>query len=186
MRILVFGAGAVGSLFGGLLARSHTVTLLGRDGPMKTIAREGMRIESEEGTVHSRPETCTSLSTKKPYDLVAITVKAFDLEEACREISRLEKPPRWILCLQNGIGNEEILRSHFPPEIVVRGLVYNGVFPEEEGKVLWAGRGPTYIGRPLMQGAGEGDSDLVPLARAMTDGGFPARVAHDIEKEIWR
>jgi 2-dehydropantoate 2-reductase len=186
MRILVFGAGAIGTLFGGLLSRSHSVVLLGREAPMKRVARDGVRIESEGETVRGQPETCSALSPEEMVDVVAITVKAFDLEEACQEIARLRHPPRWVLCLQNGIGNEEILRSHFPPETIVRGLVYNGAFLCGGGVVLWTGKGPTFIGRPLLPTRGEGDGELEALAQTMTESGFPAKVAHDVQKEIWR
>ncbi|MFH1679636.1 MAG: ketopantoate reductase family protein [Candidatus Eisenbacteria bacterium] len=186
MRVLVLGAGAIGSLFGGLLSRAHEVTLVGRPSHARAVRENGLRIVSETETVHVRPEATDRLPSG-PRDLVAIAVKAYDLHEACAALSAAGVSSRWILCLQNGIGNEEILGAHFPPEKIVRGLVYNGVSLSGPGRVLWYGRGNTLIGRPLLPaGEGETDGEIEEVARVFTAGGFPTRAAEKIGREIWK
>ena len=58
MEVLVYGAGALGSLIGGLLARAHDVTLVGRDPHMRRVREDGLRIEGEaDARVHPRALT---------------------------------------------------------------------------------------------------------------------------------
>ncbi len=186
MRVLVFGAGAIGSLFGGLLSRAHEVTLVGRPPHLDAIRANGLRIESDAESFLVRPETAARVPSGS-FDLAAIAVKTYDLHDACAALAASGASFRWILCLQNGIGNEEILRAHFPDETIVRGLVYNGVSIESPGRIVWFGHGSTWIGRPLVPAQdGEADLEIEDLASALSAGGFPARRAEEIGREIWK
>lgn len=186
MRVLVFGAGAIGSLFGGLLSRAHEVTLVGRPPHLDAIRANGLRIESEAESLLVRPETAERVPAGS-FDLVAIAVKTYDLHDACASLAASGVSPRWILCLQNGIGNEEILRAHFPDEEIVRGLVYHGVSIESPGRIVWFGRGNTLIGRPLVPAHDrEADLEIEDLADVLSASGFPARRAEEIGREIWK
>jgi 2-dehydropantoate 2-reductase len=185
MRILVIGAGAMGSLFGGLLSRKHEVTLVARSGRAAAIRAEGYRIETGEDSLLVRPNAAERIPAGS-FDVAAFAVKAYDLHAACAEYVSAGPEARWVLCLQNGIGNEEILRARFNPERIVRGLVYHGVSGRAPGRVLWYGRGYTLIGRPLAKGAKGNDPEIEGLAREFSEAGFPVRPAADIRAEIWK
>ncbi|RPJ44578.1 MAG: ketopantoate reductase family protein, partial [Candidatus Latescibacterota bacterium] len=185
MRVLVLGAGSVGSLFGGLLARAHEVVLVGRGPEMEKVREGGLRIESEVGTVVARPGACDRIPPGR-FELAAIAVKAYDLHTACAALAGSGASADRILCLQNGIGNEEILRAHFPAESIVRGLVYHGVMRASPARYVWYGRGSTLIGRPLALAPHERDPEMEALAALFTDSGFPARATVEIGREIWK
>jgi 2-dehydropantoate 2-reductase len=108
------------------------------------------------------------------------------LHEVCAELAASASAPRLVLCLQNGIGNEEILRAHFPPESIVRGLVYHAVTREGPGRVFWFGRGSTVIGRPFVGTRGEPDAEAEALAALLTESGFDTRASRDIRREVWK
>lgn len=184
MRILVHGAGAIGSLFGGLLSRMHEVTLVGRRPHVEAIERDGLVVVSDGVEETFRPRGAERIPSGGSWNLAVIAVKAFDLDEAGRAIAGLPAAPDSVLLLQNGIGNEEILRAHVPAEKIVRAVVYHGVTASGPGRLDWFGRGVTLLGRPFA--ATERDPSLEEYARTFTEAGFPARVPKDMEREIWR
>jgi 2-dehydropantoate 2-reductase len=80
MKVVVFGAGSLGSLLGGLLAREHDVTLIGRDPHVTAIRESGLRVEGAfEATT---TPTATTDGTGLSGDVALVTVKAFDTEDA--------------------------------------------------------------------------------------------------------
>ena len=67
-KIVVVGAGAVGSFFGGLLAKAgESVTLIGRAAHIEAIGKHGLRIDSKHGVAKS---AFTALSSQKPFSLL--------------------------------------------------------------------------------------------------------------------
>jgi len=51
LKVLIIGAGAIGSLVGGKLAqRGHTVTLVGRPRFVEAVQAQGLRIQLEDQT----------------------------------------------------------------------------------------------------------------------------------------
>jgi ketopantoate reductase len=64
MRIVVFGAGAVGGYYGALLqAGGHDVVFVARGATLAALRRRGLRIERPEGPLVSRPSTRPTGST---------------------------------------------------------------------------------------------------------------------------
>ena len=86
MRILIMGAGAIGSVAGGLMAEAgHAVTLLGRERHIRAIAERGLRISGIWGEHHVQGlRALTSLDGLRPgdFDLILIAVKSFDTQRA--------------------------------------------------------------------------------------------------------
>jgi 2-dehydropantoate 2-reductase len=84
MQFLVYGAGAVGSVLGGMLSvHKHDVCLIGRDAHMDAIAAAGLRIKSATGEYVAHPAACTSISSDvaSSADCVVLDVGA----EACTD-----------------------------------------------------------------------------------------------------
>ena len=86
MRILVVGAGAVGGYFGGrLLEAGRKVTFLVRPRRAALLAKNGLRIRSAFGDYHrDTPPTITADALTQPFDLVLLSCKAYDLEDAIK------------------------------------------------------------------------------------------------------
>ncbi|HHO57114.1 MAG TPA: 2-dehydropantoate 2-reductase, partial [Thermoplasmatales archaeon] len=104
MRFIIFGAGAMGSLFGGLLSARHDVLLVGREEHMKAIEENGLRIEGITNGIFY-PKTKWD---GERYDFVILTTKSYDTKKAVEEIlKKFGKMP--VLSLQNGLRNEEII-----------------------------------------------------------------------------
>jgi len=107
-------------------------------------------------------------------DLVFLTVKAYDTENAARQLEGTRF--RAICSLQNGVGNEEILARHF--ENVVGGVTTYGANLREPGHVVYAGEGTTILGD--FRGSGAEEFELV-----LREAGVNAEIVEDIERRIW-
>lgn len=183
MRIAVFGAGAMGSLLGAKLSLQFSVLLIGREKHMRAIQASGLRIEGvTELTAH--PEVCTSPAERPDFlpDVVFITTKAYDTEEAVREISGVWPSVPVVVSMQNGIGNADIIAEYLPEAAVLTVLTTHGATFIESGRILHAGEGRTVIG----QSAGPKDRGAVELVQSiLKSAGFEAEIAHNIEREVW-
>jgi 2-dehydropantoate 2-reductase len=133
MRILIYGAGAVGNYLGAHLAiAGHHVTLLGRKHLVDAIANQGMTLKSTDGSeqIVSNIQAVSSLDqvlAGGSFDLITFTMKAYDTLDAVQEMhQRIPSPPP-IVCFQNGIGNEELLRDAFGADNVVAATMTTAV-----------------------------------------------------------
>jgi len=142
MRVLIYGAGAVGCYLGGHLANvGHHITLLGRQSFMEPIHKEGLTIQKANGEVEhvTNLAVATNLNSainQGPYDWIAFTMKAYDTLDAINALksSLVEPPP--IVCFQNGIGNEESLRAAFGSEQIVSAALLTAVSISAPGSIV--------------------------------------------------
>lgn len=140
MHVLIFGAGSLGSLLGGLLSRTHDVTLVGRDPHMRSVAADGLRIDGcVEATVF--PEA--RLDPPEAADLAVVCVKAFDTESAAAALAGCGLDG--CLSVQNGMGNEEILADRLDVPVLAGTCTYGAVRPAP-GVVRCTGRGDLHVG----------------------------------------
>jgi len=137
-RILVVGAGALGSLYGGFLrVAGHDVTLVGRAAHVEAIAARGLAIDGIFG--EARP-TGFSLTTSAEeidgtFDLIVLAVKSFDVESAARPFAAMLAPDGAVLALQNGLGHVELLSEIFGAARVLAAPVLIGATIPEPGSV---------------------------------------------------
>ena len=134
MKVLIFGAGGVGSVIGGFLARTgNDVSLLGRAWHLDVVEKQGLIITGIWGDYRMKAFECyrnaEELQKKDPtFDLIILTVKSNDTEQAVRELLPFIKENTTLLSLQNGLGNvEAILASGVKPEQYLAGRVIFGV-----------------------------------------------------------
>jgi len=177
MEILVFGAGSLGSLLGGLLARAHDVTLVGREPHVSTVQANGLQVTGVE-TFDARPAATTD-ATGASADLALVTVKSYDTESAARTLATGDYG---VVCsLQNGMGNEEVLASVVDAPVLA-GTVTHGARLVEPGRVEWTGRGAITLGawRPADDGA-----TAERIAAAFRAAGLDAEAAADVRRRLW-
>lgn len=113
MKILIMGAGAIGSVFGGFLSDSQDVTLIGREAHISAVRKRGLEISGIWGEhIFKGLKAFTSADECKkysPYDLVLITTKSYDTENAAMQTLPLIGKDSIVVSVQNGIGNEETI-----------------------------------------------------------------------------
>ncbi|MGQ9582667.1 MAG: ketopantoate reductase family protein [Thermoplasmatota archaeon] len=181
MRVLVFGAGSVGSFFGGLLSERYDVTLLGRKQHMEAIERNGLRITGRtEKVLH--PRVWHSLGDLNDIDLIILTVKAYNTESAMRDIVPYIREDTMVLSLQNGLDNVETIRRVMKKEgHILAGITSHGVMRAEDGHIVHAGAGETVLGDVVWTERGRVES----VAQMLNSVGIQTRTTQNICGEMW-
>ena len=105
MRILVVGAGAIGGYFGGrLLQAGRDVTFLVRPRRAGELAAAGLVIKSPDGDVTLKnPPTVQADKLTEKFDVVLLSCKAFDLDDAIKSFAPAVGPHTAIIPLLNGM-----------------------------------------------------------------------------------
>ncbi|QLK24633.1 ketopantoate reductase family protein [Natrinema zhouii] len=179
MEIVVFGAGSLGSLIGGLLAREHDVTLVAREAHVCAVRESGLRLE---GAIDGGPSrifpAATTDGTGPEADLVVVTVKSFDTRSAAETLATGSVDA--ILSLQNGMGNEATLAARLEVPVLAGTATYGAIL-QEPGVVECTGRGEVVLGAR----AG-GPSPLADrIGEAFVAAGLEATVAKDMPRRLW-
>jgi 2-dehydropantoate 2-reductase len=114
MKILILGAGGVGGYFGGRLAQSGAdVTFLVRDRRKEQLDSGGLSIESQFGNANFAVESVTRQNVRPIYDLVILTCKAYDLDDALDTIAPAVGDKTVVLPLLNGVAHLARLNERF-------------------------------------------------------------------------
>lgn len=148
MKTVIMGAGAMGSLFGGLLS------LTGEEVWLVDIWKEHIETLQTHGLIieeKGREQTISLHATTDPKtvgkaDLVLYFVKTYDTESAVKNSLVLEKEETLFLTLQNGLGNEETICKYVNPQKVLLGVTGQGATLLGPGRIRHAGWGKTYVG----------------------------------------
>ena len=123
MRILVVGAGAIGGYFGGrLLQAGSDVTFLVRPKRASELASAGLVIRSPAGDVTLKnPPTVQADKLAETFDVVLLSCKAFDLEDAIKSFAPAVGPKTAIIPLLNGMLHLDVLDKKFGADRVLAG-----------------------------------------------------------------
>lgn len=113
MRILIFGAGGVGSVLGAFLARAgHDVSLVGRAAHMDAIKKRGLKVSGSWGSFCTKAfDLYTAMSeiseSDSRFDIIFLTVKSHDTAKAVEALLPYIKEGVTLASFQNGVGNVE-------------------------------------------------------------------------------
>ena len=183
MKIAVVGAGAVGSVVAGVLARGGLdVRLIERNAAtVARIAEHGLRLAGVRGEFVVRLPICCDAREAGPVDLVVFCVKAYDTEAAVAEHGALLTGGATAMSLQNGIGNVEQLAARFGADRALAGSTTLGANVRGPGAVEFAGEGDTRIG----EARGGRTARVEEIAAAWTAAGLPTQAVADIRETLW-
>lgn len=178
MDVLVFGAGSLGSLIGGLLAREHDVTLVGRDPHMRAVRTAGLRIV---GALDDRAavRAVTELDAEVDADLAVIAVKSYDTLEAARALVPCSLDA--VLSVQNGMGNEELFAETLSVPVLA-GTTTFGARLREPGIVACTGTGTVTLGP-------HGDTPYAlaeDVGSAFRASDLETTIVPDMQPPLWR
>ena len=124
MRVLVVGAGAIGGYFGGrMLQAGSDITFLVRPKRASELENLGLVIKSPNGDVTlKKPPTVQADRLSKQFDVVLLSCKAFDLEDAITSFAPAVGPKTSIIPLLNGMRHLDVLDKKFSTDRVLGGL----------------------------------------------------------------
>ena len=184
MRILVYGAGAVGGFFGGLLAHAgEDVRFIARGAQREALQTSGLTIESRQRGTIVIPSVAVSDSAAVggSVDLILVCVKTQQMASILEDLAAAVGEQTVIVPLQNGVEADEQLAGRFPHATVLPAVVYVGATLDTPGTVSHVAGGTIGIGARR-----ERDNAVLPAVRdLLARTGQPIHISNDIQRERW-
>jgi 2-dehydropantoate 2-reductase len=181
MRVLFFGAGALGTLFAAkLCATGHDVSVLARGARLAEIQRDGLRIRRRSGSALEthRPRVVARVADERPYDLVVVLVRRTQVEQALRTIAAEHDGD--VLVMVNEARGYDAWRAALGSRLMVGFGGAIATFDAAGVLVYDIAPGvlqPTVVGEP----DGRSSDRVRRVASAFREAGFPVRVRGDME-----
>ena len=182
--IAILGAGAMGSLFGGLLAEAgHRVTLVDiDDAHLDAIRSEGLRLTTDTGT-----RVVNNLRVSRPEhvsvapELLLVFTKTMHTEAALASVQSFLGPDTAVLSLQNGLGNVERIARYVARERVMVGMT---TWPADKpGAAQVSSHGSGEI--RLMNADGKTHAHLQRAIDALNSAALNCAADPDVWSAIW-
>lgn len=179
MKIVVFGIGAMGCLFGARLSTVCDVQLVGewsdqrqwlQNNPLRLIDLAG-KTTKHQLKINNRPDS--------DNDFALVLTKSRNTSYVAQQLKKTLKPHGIAITLQNGVGNVELLEQQVPNRAML-GVTTVGATLEGVGTVRQGGSGVTYLGT-----SSDLDARMQPLAEAINRCGFETRLESDILSIAW-
>jgi len=183
LKTVIIGAGAMGSLYGGLLSRSGEEVWLVDvwKEHIDTICSKGLTIEKKGITQNISINATTDVQSIGKADLILYFVKTYHSEQAVSDSLILKKDDTLFLTLQNGMGNEEVICKQVDRKNVILGVTGQGATLLGPGSIRHAGWGKTYVGE--LDGKGTDRVNLV--AQMFRKAGIETDVSSRIHDLVW-
>jgi 2-dehydropantoate 2-reductase len=178
-KVAIVGAGAMGTLYGYMLAEHNDVTLLDvRSDVVDTIARDGITVD---GAQPRRVKATRDMAGVFGCTFLFLFVKATDTLGALRPFAGQLNPATPIVSLQNGLGNEESIKAALGGQVpLALGITTEGAVSIGHGRSQRAGIGTTLLGS-----AGASQTTLQSIAALLTEAGLTASIVYDIKPHLW-
>lgn len=183
MKTVIMGAGAMGSLFGGLLTLSgEEVWLVDiREDHIEALVSTGLTVEEGEKKRTIPVHATKDVAAIGKADLVLFFVKAYHTEKTVSDALVLQKEDTVFLTLQNGLGNDEAICKWVDPRKVVLGVTNHGATFLGPGRIRHAGWGKTYIGEL----DGKVTARVAQIAQLFAKAGIESEVSSNIQSLVW-
>jgi 2-dehydropantoate 2-reductase len=176
MQIAVIGAGGIGSVYGAKLSVHHDVTVVGRPDHVNAIQQQGLRLEGGTAGTFTLKAT-THLESVAPDSFVLVTTKVNDSASAIAHVVPLLHPSVTILCVQNGLYAERIVRDLVGDRAVtLRAITQFGGTLGAPGVVTNVVNGYTLV---------EQHERAPALAAVLTECGLDGRITADMKRDMW-
>lgn len=184
MRTLIVGAGGTGGYFGGrLLEAGRDVTFLVRPRRAALLAQHGLTIKSSAGDFHHpAPPVVQAESLREPFDLILLSCKAYDLDDAMASLAPAVGPGTAILPTLNGMRHMDALEQRFGANAVLGGVCMIASTIDDAGRVLHLNNIHSIVfGEP----DGSQSDRVKSIAADLSHGRFDSRASDAIIQEMW-
>ncbi len=156
MKIGIMGTGGVGGYFGALLHRAGApVWFIARGEHLSAIRANGLCVKSVKGDFTIQADATDDPAEVGVVDLIVFGVKSYDTEAAAERMRPMVGMATTILCVQNGVDNEDKLASAYGDRTVLPGVVHIFSVVREPGVI-------TQTGGPRKIAFGEPDGAITP------------------------
>jgi 2-dehydropantoate 2-reductase len=184
VRIAIVGAGAMGSVYAGLLgdAGNDVWAIDPWSEHIEAIRERGLRVEGASGDRTVRVSATSDPREVGEVDLVVIATKAMDVHAAAADARVLLGPDTVVLPLQNGLGSPELVAEVVGHERVVVGIAGGfGASVVAAGHVYHHGMEVVRLGEP----GGPVSPRVERIAETWRNAGFTVEAEGDVERLVW-
>ncbi len=141
LKVFIIGSGAIGTYVGGRLALAgHHAVFLERPHRVSRFKEKGITIDIGEQTFSGSPARVVGTLEEGlhsgPYDVGIFALKAYHTQDMAEQLGQAKDPIPPLVCLQNGIGNEDILAQQLNQEAVIPGTITTSVSKPATGHVV--------------------------------------------------
>jgi 2-dehydropantoate 2-reductase len=183
MRFVICGAGAIGGVIGGQLAKAgkDVMYIEKLQDHADALRQNGLRLRGIHGnhTLHIPVVTQASEIDFRPDDAIFLAVKSFHSDAACQELRQATSLELPIFCSQNGMRNEETAAHYF--QNVNGVMVLIGAKRLEPGVVVQTGNGPVGVGT-FPEGLSPVAQDV---AAALDETDLPVYTTNQVAQHKW-
>jgi 2-dehydropantoate 2-reductase len=186
MEILIIGAGAMGGLFGALLAPFASVRLFTTNGDhARAINRDGLQLTGMDGSARTIRITALTDPADRACraDLILLCTKARATDAAAATALRFLTGNGLVLTLQNGLGNLERIAAVVGASRAAAGITAQAATLLAPGHVRHAGCGPTVLA--AAPGHMEQAERIAAIAALFNRAGIDTRTSEDCEALLW-
>ncbi len=163
--VVVYGAGAIGSLVGSRLHESGiNVRLIGREAHVAAIRAKGLLVKGQNESRLVQLPAATTLAGSA--DIILLTVKSQDVQDACRTIAALHSDAT-VVTMQNGVRSDQQAADILGRDRVVGCVLNISATYLEPGVVEQNTRGLFQVGAPFPESKGRVDAVLELLSLAI-------------------
>jgi 2-dehydropantoate 2-reductase len=192
LRILVLGAGATGGYFAGHLCAAARagrtdaeLTFLVRPRRARFLAEGGLRLEGGPHDFALPVRAITAVQGEPPPDLILMSCKAYDLEDAITAIAPAVGPSTLILPILNGLAHYPRLDERFGRSRVLGGLCYLAAALRPDGVIAQLGPAQRITYGLRADNAAHASAVLAALHAAFATTPVDARLSEAIEQDAW-
>lgn len=183
MNIVIVGAGAMGCLYGGALyqhGQNAVLVDIWQD-HMQAINTHGLQVETSQGCNKINIPARYAHQIEEEPDLLIVFTKSFHTENALKDSKRFIGENTFLLTLQNGLGNAEIIQQFVPKARIIQGVT---TFPCDliaPGQIKSPGEGQTKI----MSADGVITARLEEIAKIIDEAGFNCKISPQVSIDLW-
>ena len=186
MKIAVFGAGAMGSLYGGWLSKTEDVVLVDVSEELVShINKNGIvGIEQDGNEKHYDVKAVVTGTNEGIQDLIIVFVKGMYTEDVMSQNKSMIGENTIVLTLQNGAGNNRDIEKYVRIDNVLVGTTLHNSVVKGQGVFYHSGSGSTNIGPEVQTPENMQKAKLV--ANILQNCGFEVNVLDNVQEVIWK
>ena len=185
MKVAVVGAGAMGSLFGAMLAETDNEVWLYDvwNEHVRSINQDGLSIEREGTTRRVRLNATTEPDQIGRAELTIIFVKSTQTQTAAKTAQQIAGSDGSVMTLQNGMGNADLIAEIIEPDRILAGTTSHGATMLGAGRIRHAGIGATTIGS--WAATEQGRRRAAQFADFFNRAGIETEAVDDVRSVVW-
>jgi 2-dehydropantoate 2-reductase len=186
MKIIIVGAGALGGLIGAqLTAGGEDVTLIEiNEARTRLLQETGLFVaEGNKGESCIPVKVVSSVEGLPVADLVFISVKSYQTEPALRAVLPVIGPDTYVLSMQNGIGNTQIMAGIIEPRQVLSGITYHSIEHVGPNRIRYR---PGIKPIQIAPYDGTLTPEITEVGEVFRRSGLNTEVAQQIDDVVWQ